>query len=123
MTGLRSLGEQLRSGLPSIKENPEAAENAAIVREWLQAVAEGRADEGQFDRAIEHGRLIFQYVACCGTEDEFYPECVKQIDRRMALRGLVFCKWRGWLRRDRFDSWQFDRGQERAAMPNKGERE
>lgn len=123
MTGLVSVGEQLRAGLPSIRDNPDAAENAGIVRDWLQAVAEGRATPQQFDAAIERGRLIFQYVACFGTADEFYPECVRQIDRRMALRGLMFCKWRGWIRRDQFDDWQFDRAQERADLPSKFERE
>jgi len=119
---IQAAGESLRTGIPGIRDNPEAAENATIVREWLQAVSEGRKTGQQFDAAIEHGRLIFQYVACFGTGDEFYPECVKQIDRRMALRGLVFCKWRGWIRRDLFDAWKFDRAQERADLPNKGER-
>jgi hypothetical protein len=113
---------QWASGLPLVKDDPHARENAAIVREWLAAVAEGTATPADFDRAIEHGRYIFQYTAVYGPADEYYPECVRQIDRRMALRGLVFCKWRGWIRRDLFDAWKFDRAKERADLPNKGER-
>jgi hypothetical protein len=118
---IRAIGEGLKSGIPSIRDDEQAAANATAVRDWLRAVAEGHATPQEFDRAIEHGILIFQYTACYGTGDEYFAECCRQIDRRMGLRGLVFCKWRGWIRRDQFDSWQFDRAQERADLPRKGD--
>jgi hypothetical protein len=120
---IQAVGESLRTGIPSARDDPVTAENAGIVRDWLRATAEGRRSDQEFDGVIEHGRLIFQYVACFGTGDAYYAECCRHIDRRQGLRGLVFCKWRGWIRRDQFDAWQFDRAGERAAMPSKFARE
>lgn len=108
--------------LPHISDDAHARANAESVRAWLEAVASGSATPHEFDHAIEKGQLLFEYTAVYGHKDEFYPECCKQIDRRMALRGLVHCKWRGWIRRDDFDAWKHDRAQERSALPNKGER-
>lgn len=109
-------------GLPHVADDAHAKANAESVRAWLAAVAGGAATPQEFDRAIEHGKLLFEYVAVCGHKDEFYPVCCAQIDRRMALRGLVHCRWRGWIPRVAFDAWRWDRAQERADAPRKGER-
>jgi len=119
---MSSVWDKVANALPPIKDDPHAAENAAIVREWLQSSAEGRCTPQEFDKAIELGYYVFQYTAIYGPKDEFWPECVKQIDRRQAARGLSYCKWRGVVRTAEFEGWRYDRAAERSKLPNKGDR-
>lgn len=106
------------AALPPIKDDPFAAENAEIVRGWLEALREGRHTEAQFDAQIQ-GYHIFQYTAIYGPRDEYWPDLAKQIDRRQYERGLRYCVWRGWTPIGIFDEWRGDRARERAAAPGK----
>jgi hypothetical protein len=118
-----SVWDKVANALPPIRDDEHAKENADIVREWLQSSAEGRCTTQQFDQAIELGYYIFQYTALYGPKDEYWPECVKQIDRRQAARGLGYCKWRGVIRSAEFDTWRHDGAVERSRLPNKGDKE
>lgn len=113
-------GKLAQSAFPSVKDDPERKEIAAIVREWLQALDEGRATSEQFDQQIT-GRAMFLYCVCFGHHDQYYPLLCREIDRRKHMIGFRFCAWRGWVPVHDFDRWKFDRAAERAAMPRKGE--
>lgn len=115
-------GKLATSAFPSIKDDAERREIAEIVREWLQALEAGRATAEQFDQQIT-GRAMFLYCVCFGHHDQYYPRLCAEIDRRKAMIGFRYCAWRGWVPIHDFDRWKFDRARERAAMPNKGERE
>lgn len=104
-----------------VRDDPKAQDNAAWVRKWLAALVDGTRTVEQFDAAIppKRSRLIAQYMHIHGTADEFYAVCVAQIERRMQARGLIWCKWRGWIPIEDFDLWRWDNAAERAAKPNK----
>lgn len=114
-----SIWDKTIRALPPVKDDPHATENAGIVRDWLRQLAEGSKTPEEFDAAIDRGVYVFQYTAVYGPKDEYWPVMAAQIDRRMARRGLAFCKWRGWVRRDEFDAWRFDGAAERAKLPRK----
>ena len=107
--------------LPPIKDDVHATENAEIVRGWLVALREGRHTEAEFDAQIQ-GYHIFQFCAIYGPKDEYWPDLVKQIDRRQYERGLRYCVWRGWVPVGIFDEWRGDRARERSQIPNKHDR-
>ncbi len=104
--------------LPPIRDDIHAIENAEIVKGWLVALREGRHTEAEFDAQIQPYHL-FQYAVICGPRDPYFPDMVKQIDRRMHLRGLRFCKWRGWVKVGVYDDWRRDGAVDRARLPNK----
>jgi hypothetical protein len=110
------------SAFPSIKEDSERREIAEIVREWLQALEEGRATGEQFDQQIT-GRAMFLFCAMFGAHDRYYPRLCSEIDRRKAMIGFRYCIWRGWVPVHEYDAWRFDRARERAAAPSKFDRE
>lgn len=116
-----SYWDKALTGLPPIKDDPHAAENAEIVRGWLAALREGRQTEAAFDAQIQ-GYHIFQFTAIYGPQDEYFPDMMAQIDRRMHLRGLRYCVWRGWIGVGIFDEWRGDRARERSQLPNKHDR-
>lgn len=127
-----------------LKEQSRAIENAAHLREWLAYLAANPGETVAFDaglddyarqetalRAREEGRdipfggggyIFLQYTALYGPKDQYWPECVKQIDRRQAARGLSYCKWRGVVRTAEFSAWRHDGAAERARLPHKHER-
>ncbi len=116
-----SYWEKAISSLPPIREDIHAVENAEIVRGWLAALRDGTHTEAEFDAQIQ-GYHFLQFTAVYGPKDEYWPDMVAQIDRRMYLRGLRYCRWRGWVPSGQFDEWRHDRAAERAKLPNKHER-
>lgn len=112
-----AFGNVLNS-LPPIKSDPHAVENAEIVRGWLVALREGRQIEAAFDAQIQ-GYHVLQYCVVYGPSDTYFSDMMAQIDRRMYLRGLRYCRWRGWVPSGQFDEWRGDRARERSQLPNK----
>jgi hypothetical protein len=91
-----------------------------IVREWLQALEEGRATGEQFDQQIT-GRAMFLFCVCFGHHDQYYPRLCVEIDRRKAMIGFRYCAWRGWVPVHEYDRRRHDRARERAALASKYE--
>ncbi len=105
-----------------VRDDPKAQANAAWVRKWLAALVDGSKTTEQFDAAIpkQRSRMIAQYLHIYGKADEYYAVCNAQIDRRMErLHGKRYCRWRGWVNLEEFDSWRWDRARERSQLPNK----
>lgn len=108
-----------------VRDDPKAKANAAWVRRWLKALVDGEKSVEQFDAAIpaQRSRLIAQYLHIYGKADPFFAVCNAQIDRRMrTLHGKKYCRWRGWVNLEEFDSWRWDRARERSQLPNKSDR-
>ncbi len=109
------------TSLPPIKCDPHAVENAEITRGWLAALRDGSHTESEFDAQIAPYHVL-QFCVVCGVKDEYFPDMMAQIDRRMHLRGLRYCRWRGWVPVGQFDQYRNDRAAERAAAPGKFDR-
>jgi hypothetical protein len=116
---------------------PRAVAAAGYVGEWLATLAAHPDLAHQFDTELDdYARDLRRDEVLVGDQaagfllalyTRLHPgahqdELRKQVDRRKGLSGLVWCNWRGWVRRDEFDAWRFDRAQERADLPRKGER-
>jgi len=93
---MSSYWDKTISALPPIRDDVHAAENAEITRGWLAALRDGSHTETAFDAQIAPYHVL-QFCVVCGVKDEYFPDMMAQIDRRMHLRGLRYCRWRGWV--------------------------
>jgi hypothetical protein len=108
---------------------PEAQAAAAYVGEWLAVLAGNPERAGEFDAELDDyaadlrrrdvlvgqqgAGFLLALWARLNPHDPLTATLVAQVDRRKALTGWRWCRWRGWVPAGEFDAWRYDRARER----------